>query len=251
MNTRDVLRIVLWVTPIVLQALIAAIIVRLGLTRVFLCFFVYCIYLPARDIFLWFIQRSPHLYFLYFWTYWVGEGFGILLQLGVVYEVFWYLTGPHEFLRTLAARAFKTIILVAILVACLIFAWVANGSGAPIIEVIVLLERSARVIQVIMLVTVIAFISRLGLTWHHYATGILLGSGIIGLQLVPVELRGDLHLISNETFAWLKPAIYNVAVVAWAVYFFSVRSRRIALDTLPKTDLSRWDHALKEYLRKK
>jgi hypothetical protein len=250
MHIRDVLRTVLWVTPITLQSLIAVIMVRRRLVRIFPCFFVYSVYVLARDVVLWVVRRHPDLYAAYFWIYWCGEPISILLQLGVIYEVLYYLTGPYEFVRRLAGTIFKIVMSIAILVACFVFGWVAIAPGAPIFDVILLLERSARVAQVVVLITVIAFISRLGLTWHHYATGILLGSGLAGLQLVPAELRGN-HLISNETFVWLKPAIYNVAVIGWAAYFFAARSRRIDLASLPETDLNRWELALKEYLRKR
>jgi hypothetical protein len=248
MHIRNVLRVVLWVTPNTLLSLIAVIMLRRRLVRVFPCFFTYCVYVLARDVVLGLVAN---LYAAYFWIYWGGEAISILLQLGVIYEVLWYLTGPYPFVRRLAGRVFKIVMTIGILVACFVFGWVATAPGTPIIEVIFLLERSARVAQVLVLITVIAFISRLGLTWHHYATGILLGSGIAGLQLVPAELRGNLHLISNETFVLLKPAIYNVAAIAWAAYFFAARSRRIDLASLPETDLNRWDLALKEYLRKR
>lgn len=249
MNVRNILKIVLWVTPMALLGLIAIVMIRRRLVRVFPCFFTYSAYVLIRDVVLWFARRyeSP-----YFWIYWGGEGISILLQLGVIYEVLWYLTGPYEHVRKLAAKVFKAVISIAAILACFVFGWLAVAPGAPIVEVIFVLERSARVAQVVVLITIIAFISRLGLTWHHYATGILLGSGIAGLQLVPAELRGNnLHLISNETFAWLKPAIYNVAVVGWAGYFFAGRSRRVDLASLPETDLGRWEQALKEYLQER
>src|SRR5260370_18897467 len=95
------------------------------------------------------------------------------------------------------------------------------------------------------LVVVIKLVSRLGLNWQHYATGILLGSGIAGLQLVPAELRSSLHLISNTVFSWLKPAIYDCAVVAWAFYFIPARRPSPSFAKVPQAYLSEWDEGLK------
>lgn len=250
MNVREALTNFLWIVPMILLSLIAVIMVRKQLVRVFPIFFTYCVCVVSRDIVLRFVWPYPSLYRYYFWIYYGGEAINILLQLGVLYEVVLYLTGPYEVARALAAKVFTVVISIAALVACFVFGWRAIGPGASIIDVIFLLELSARVAQVLMMITMITFISRLGLTWHHYATGILLGSGIAGLQLVPAELR-HLHLISNETFVWLKPAIYNVAAIGWAAYFVAGDSRRIDLTSLPKTDLSRWERALKEYLRER
>ena len=247
MNVRELLKICLWVNPMTLLSMIVVIMVRRRLVRIFPCFFTYCVYVVARDGVLFFVQRHLNLYS---WIYWGGEPISILLQLAVIYEVLWYLTNPYEQVRGLATKVFRVVILVATLMACFVFGWVTITPGTPLIELIVLLERSARVAQVVVMITIITFISRLGLTWHHYATGILLGSGIAGLQLVPAELRGN-GIISNETFAWLKPAIYNVAVIGWAAYFLPGRNRLVDLASLPETDLGRWERALKEYLRER
>jgi hypothetical protein len=250
MNAREALTMFLWVISMSLLTLISVIMVRRWLVRVFPFFFTYCVCVVSRDVVLFFVRPHPDLYRYYFWIYWGGEPIIILLQLGVLYEVLRYLTRPYEHVRGLADKVFRVVILIAALMAIFVFRWVTITPGAPFTEVIFLLERSARVAQVLVMITTITFISRLGLTWHHYATGILLGSGIAGLQLVAAELRGNV-LISNETFVWLKPAIYNVAVIAWAAYFFPGRNRRIDLASLPETDLGRWERALKEYLRER
>lgn len=246
MNIHHVMRTVLWVTPMGLLSLIAVTMVRRRLVRVFPIFFTYTVYVLTRDVVLWFVPtRYPNLYS---WIYWVGEAVSILLQLGVIYEVLWYLTGPYEVIRMLASKVFKVVIVIGALAACLLFVRVGNGPGTSLLDMIYLLERCARVAQVLVLISIFVFLSRLGLTWHHYATGILLGSGIAGLQLVAAELVGN-HLISNETFGWLKPAIYNVAVIGWAAYFVAGHSRRTDLTSLPETDLGRWERSLREYLR--
>ena len=229
-----------------LLSLIAVTMVRRRLVRVFPIFFTYTVYVLTRDVVLWFVPtRYPNLYS---WIYWVGEAVSILLQLGVIYEVLWYLTGPYEVIRMLASKVFKVVIVIGALAACLLFVRVGNGPGTSLLDMIYLLERCARVAQVLVLISIFVFLSRLGLTWHHYATGILLGSGIAGLQLVAAELVGN-HLISNETFGWLKPAMYNVAVIGWAAYFVAGHSRRTDLTSLPETDLGRWERSLREYLR--
>ncbi len=247
MNLGYVLRMGMWITPVILQLLIAIIMIRRGLVRQFRYFFTYCLCAPTRDVTLLFLQNRPNLYSFYFWIYWVGDGLLILLQVVVLFEVFSYLTSVHARFRVPAIRVFRTVIALSAVFAFALFAIAVGNSGGSI-EVILLLERSARVMQVMMLVIAMTFISRLGLTWRHHATGILLGSGIAGLQLLPAELRGSLHVISNSAFVWLKPAVYDCAVIAWAIYFILPQKQVTGLTEVPQADLIEWDEALKGYL---
>jgi hypothetical protein len=58
----------------------------------------------------------------------------------------------------------------------------ADGGAPPPMcaahEWIILQERSARFLQVCLLIVAIAMMSRLGLTWHHYSLGIAAGFGV-------------------------------------------------------------------------
>ena len=82
------------------------------------------------------------------------------------------------------------------------------------------MERSARILQVCLLIFLISVMSRLGLTWQHYSLGncrgiwdlFSSGSGLL-------QFRGYLHDLSDSTFALLGSAAYNLAVIIWAFYF--------------------------------
>ncbi len=248
MNLEYVLKIGLWIAPVILLLLIALIMVRRGLVGQFRYFFTYCLFVAARDITLLLFQHRPNLYLFYFWIYWVGDGLLILLQLVVLCEVFLNLVPAHLGFRAAAIRVFQIIVGLSAAFACVLFAMAVRGAPTSVAEAVLLLERSFRVVQVIILLVVMTLVSRLGLNWEHYATGILLGSGIAGLQLVPAELRSSLHLISNTVFSWLKPAVYDCAVVAWAFYFIPARRPSASLAEVPQADLSEWDEVLKGYL---
>src|SRR5882672_8315698 len=94
----------------------------------------------------------------------------------------------------------------------------------PLFETIILLERSVRFLQACWLIVLILLMSRLGLTWQHYAVGIATGFGVYSASdLALLELRGHLRLITNETLALLNSTAYNVAVIIWALYFVPSR----------------------------
>ena len=69
--------------------------------------------------------------------------------------------------------------------------WLWSGSS--------LSERSARFMQVCLLIVAIAMMSRLGLTWRDYSLGIAAGFGVYAaLDLVLLELRGHLHVLCRR-----------------------------------------------------
>lgn len=244
MTFSSLLRLTLWLMPSVLQVAIVVVMIARKLVRIFPTFFCYSIFVPLRDVVLLFLQNSPNLYG---YVYWVGEVLTIFFGLLALYEVLCHLVYPYPFLRSLARNIFKTVGLGALAIASLTVLMVAEFKRT--IELVILLDRAAGMVRVALLIGVILFVSRLGLTWKHYATGILAGFGIGGLQVVAAELWAA-HLISNETLKLLLPAIYNCAAFSWAFYFVLSGERRLVSESLPETDLSRWNEALKDYLSK-
>jgi hypothetical protein len=245
MDSGRLLQLGLWIAPVVLQLLIAAAMIERGLIARFSFFFVYCLYTPARDIVLFFLQHRANLYA---WVYWLGEGISIALQLLILCQVVWFLVHPCPGFRKLAERILKGGALVSVGIACVLFSTATAGGGKPIFDTILLMERSARLVQVVLLILAMALISRFGLTRNHYASGIIVGCGVAGLQLVPFELRAGLHAISDSVFIWLMPALYDCAVLIWGVSFLSrSRSEGDSIDAA-RVELRGWDEMLKRYL---
>ena len=118
------------------------------------------------------------------------------------------------------------------------------------LEWITLSERSARFLQVCLLILAIAMMSRLGLTWRHYSLGIAAGFGVYAaLDLVLLELRGHLHILSGEAFVLLRSAAYNLGVLIWAFYFLRPEDGN-SIDRLPGNDVSDWNETLTEQVDK-
>jgi hypothetical protein len=133
--------------------------------------------------------------------------------------------------------------------ALLILVLAKPGEGnAPLLEVIVMGERSVRFLQSSLLVVVIALMSRLGLSWHQESVGIAAGFGMYSaLALAAFELSGHLHVISTATLALVNSAAYNLAAVIWA--FYCLRPvKAIPVKHLPKTDLAEWNSAVTDYV---
>jgi len=251
-------KMVLWITPLVIQSAIVIIMVRRRLVGVFPVFFTYTVVVPLRESVLLVIRNTPALYSrtympaLYSRTYWWGDAAAVLLGLGIIYEVVWHLIRPYSSIRRFALRFFWVVAVVALASGMMMFLS-ADGFAQPdpLFEAIILLERSARFLQSCLLIVLVLLLSRLGLTWHYYAIGIAAGFGVYSaVDLALLELRAHLHLITNEMFALLEPAAYNLAVLIWVLYFVWPRQRKVVVESLPNTDIARWNQLLNEYLEK-
>lgn len=235
----------LWLTPLVLQAAISVVMLRRRLVEIFPIFFAYTVLVLCRETALLFLRYPGDLYSL---VYWCSEALAVLLGLGVIFETVRHIFAPYPFLRTLMRLAWIAGIIAAV-TAILMLAFADNVTGADrIFELIILVERSVRFLQACLLILVIALMSRLGVTWHHYSVGVVAGFGIYSaLDLGILEFRTHLHFINDAGLVLLSSAAYNVAAVIWAFYF--LRSwRKTPIDYLPKTNLAEWNETVSEYV---
>jgi len=235
----------LWIAPILLQPLIVLAMIFRGLIHHFPVFFLYTSLVSGRDLALLLLRNNRNLYA---WVYWAGEPVAILLGLAVIYEVLWHLIRSYSTLRFLGIRIFLMSLVVAILTGLWILKRSSFSDITSSIESILLLERSARLAQVGVLAAFIFLISRLGLTWKDYTSGIVAGFGVAaGLQLGLLELKSS-HAISDNIFVLLRSAAYDSAAIIWAVYFIPSRMLAAAPIEMSKTDLARLDELLRRYL---
>lgn len=247
MNFSRLATSVLWFVPLATQCVIALVMLRRGLVAQFPFFFSYTLLLPLRDFTLYFLPNPGDRYSI---VYWSGEGVAVLLSLGVVFELVGHFAQPYPFLRFLL-RALLTFGVVAGALALALLIWGRGPSGADLaFEWIILFERSARFLQVCLLIVAIALMSRLGLTWHHYSLGIAAGFGVYSaLDLILLELRARLHVATDAAFVLLRPAAYNLGVLIWAFYFLHPQGGN-PVDRLPGTNLATWNDALAEHVDK-
>ena len=249
MKVPHAITVALWIAPIVVQSIIVIVMLHRKLVEVFPVFFTYSVLVPAREVLLLFVRNHPDLYSR---IYWFSEAIVVALSLGVIYEVIWHLIRPYSFLRRFAFRFFWIVAAVALGLGLIMFLS-SSRSIQPdsLLEIIIMAERSVRFLQACWLIVLVLLMSRLGLTWQHYAVGIATGFGVFSASdLALLELQAHLHLITYETLALLNSTAYNVAVTIWALYFVASRPRKVIVESLPDTEIARWNEVLSEYLKK-
>ncbi len=247
MNFFGLATFVLWFAPLAIQCVIALVMLRRGLVAQFPFFFSYTILLPVRDLSLYFLPNPGDRYSTVFW---LGEAAAVLLSLAIIFEISLHFVRSFPFLR-LFLRVLWVAAGVAGAAALALLFWTKGPAGTDVaLEWITLSERSARFLQVCLLILAIAMMSRLGLTWRHYSLGIAAGFGVYAaLDLVLLELRGHLHVFSGEAFVLLRSAAYNLGVLIWAFYFLRPENGN-PIDRLPGNDLSDWNETLTEQVDK-
>jgi hypothetical protein len=249
MKVPHAITVALWIAPIVVQSIIVIVMLHRKLVEVFPVFFTYNVLVPAREVLLLFVRNHPDLYSR---IYWFSEAIVVALSLGVIYEVIWHLIRPYSFLRGFAFSFFWIVAAVALGLGLIMFLSSSRSiQPDPLLEIIVMAERSVRFLQACWLIVLVLLMSRLGLTWQHYAVGIATGFGVFSASdLALLELQAHLHLITYETLAVLNSTAYNVAVTIWALYFVASRPRKVIVGSLPDTEIARWNEVLSEYLKK-
>src|SRR5712664_826010 len=249
MKVPHAITVALWIAPIIIQSIIVIVMLHRKLVEIFPVFFTYSLLVPAREILLFFVRNHPDLYSR---IYFFSEAIVVALSLGVIYEVIWHLIRPYPFLRWIAFKFFWIVAAVALALGLIMFLSSSPSvQPDPLLEIIILAERSVRFLQACWLIVLVLLMSRLGLTWQYYAVGIATGFGLFSASyLIMLELEAHLHLITYETLQLLNSTAYNGAVAIWALYFVPSRARKVIVESLPDTEIARWNEVLSEYLKK-
>ncbi|MGH6630948.1 MAG: hypothetical protein ACREB3_14560, partial [Burkholderiales bacterium] len=95
---------VLILTPAVLQAFLAAGMLRLRSHRHFPWFFSYTVFDVVSSVCLFVLVHQK--YQVYFYGYWIAEAVSVLLGFAVIYEILGHVLGPYEAIWGLGRKLF-------------------------------------------------------------------------------------------------------------------------------------------------
>ncbi len=246
MSSVSKLYYVLWVLPIVIQGAIAYTMVRRKSREDFPFFFLYILFQVLGGICLFLVFHLKHQH-IYFYVYWVSAAIGAMLEFAVIYEIFDNAFRSFAALRDFSRVIFQWAGLLLIMVATVMAITSASGNVNRVTLGILAVERGVLLIQGGLLLFLLMYSSRLGMTWQHHGFGIALGLGFnASAHLILNSLRAHLGPGWNPTFNLLLIICYNLAVVTWVAYMFSPEPARVteAAQFAPKPILQRWNHVL-------
>ncbi len=242
-----ILESVLWMAPIILQAVIAIVMWVRGLHKRLPYFFSYTTYIVLSNMALIGIHRHPRTYF---YGYWVQEVLSWTLGSEVIYEIYANLLKEYAVLQKLGAFLFWIMGLVLVLIALWTAFNVPGSEVSRLLQALLTLERSVRIVQCGLLVVLFVFASFFGLGWKNHLFGIALGFAIfLCMELALVAIRTYTGARQDQLFSWLQSISYNLGVLVWTLYV--VKRWRVAdLRRLPKTELAAWNDTLQELLHR-
>ncbi len=214
----------------------------------FLAYTLYSIFQTFVDMALLAMKSSVETYF---YTYYVLQVFILALSFGVIYEVFDSVLEPYDALRRVGSKLFITaaVVLVALGIVFVVF---GTGVEYRMVRLIILTQRSLRVIQVGLLIFLFTLSRSLGLSWRSYSFGIALGYGVyacIDLVLTAIRLEyGQTAIPLQSLFNMLG---YGTACGIWVWYVLQTEQVAQPVRVIPYNDIAKWNEKLEELLKRK
>src|SRR5438046_10375488 len=212
-----ILYYVLWIAHPLLQAGIAIAMLRSNLHRKFMYFFAYVV-TQILSFAIIFPAYLRHDYSAYFYLYWISNAINVFLGFKIIHEIFLDVFRPYHTLRDLGSVLFKWAGLVMLLVAGVVAASSPMIESGPLVQAVLTLQRSVRVVQCGLIFFLLVFSKYLGISWKQRSFGIALGFGsFASLELSMIALRVGSY-ISEPTLSLVNMGAYNCAITIWFVY---------------------------------
>jgi hypothetical protein len=191
-------------------------------------------------------------YKAFFIEYYAVAAIISILGFAVLREVFLHIFRPYDALRNFGKMLFRWSAAVLILVATVMTISSAPLTNAPVVNFILTLDRSVRLMQCGLVIFLYLFARQLGLTERHRVFGISLGFGVFAsVHLMTVTLTALIPAAtspSSPSMMYLLNVPYQLAwmvtVAIWSVYMYNPEPerRRATVLELPES----WNYRLAE-----
>jgi hypothetical protein len=232
----------LWFAHPILQAAVAAVMLRGKVHRTFPAFFAYVVF-QILVFALTFPLRDERFYAIFYYSYWGTNAVSVILGFRVIHEIFLDVFRPFHTLRDLGSVLFKWAGLVMLMVAGVVAASVHGSNQSPLPTGILTLERSVRVVQCGLVLFLLVFSRYLGTTWRQKSFGIALGFGFfawVELSLVALGNIFDSQMVTS----FVNMVAYNVTVLIWFGYMLAKSPERDPVAQMLRPQ--RWEQSLSD-----
>jgi len=186
-------------------------------------------------------------YKAFFIEYYVVAAITTILGFAVLREVFLHIFRPYDALRNFGKMLFRWSAAVLILIATVMTISSAPLTSAPIVNFILTLDRSVRLMQCGLVIFLYLFARQLGLTERHRVFGISVGFGVFAsVHLMTVTLTALFPAVTSSHAMYLLNVPYQLAwmvtVMLWTLYMYrpEPERRRATVLELPES----WNHTL-------
>jgi hypothetical protein len=189
---------------------------------------------------------TPHLTFYF---YWIFEGIAVLLGFGVVYEAFRTLFQEYSALRRLAVASFRWALTALVMLGIVVALAQRSGDKSPLVAGVMLVEETARTIELGALMFLFLFSRAFGLHWRQQIFGIAMGLGIfVATELGAVTMSAYFGPVAYRAFALARGFSFNISALVWLGYLL-VPERATSRAELPdRAQLEQWNQAIMELI---
>jgi hypothetical protein len=234
---------VFWVLPAVIQTAAVMLIWHRRLVRMMPFFFAFLCEELVRA-FVASIAYAMQATQAYFYLFWALTTLGFVLGLGAIYEVFLSVFATFDGLRRLSMLLFRWIA-VALVMAAVVSAAAAHGNeNTRLFAGLVVLDRSVRLVQVGLLLSIFLLSTFFGLAWKNHVFGVALGLAILtSSQLAVFAMRARFGVESQFWFQILS-GVGELGGYGAVLVFLTRPVRNRTWGQLPVTELEDWNQSL-------
>ncbi len=203
-------------TPVVLQMLLVALLVRRAMLRRLCFFFVYTLFSIVRQLVGLLLLKNYNHYFYY---YWFSEAISVLLIFLALYEVF-RLVFRNFYNIPGFSLVFPILGMTMLAIASLRAIFWPPAETQRIIATIIGLEISVGFLQVGVFALFILLVRFFHTRGRQYAFGVVLGFGIIAAGTLTIFiLRSEIGTKFNTIVRNTPAMAYIIAVMVWLLAF--------------------------------
>src|SRR5580692_8463827 len=233
----------LWIAHPVLELSLAGVMYWRRLHRTFPVFFAYIVFQVLNFLVLFPIYRFDSG-MPYYYAYWISAAISLAIGFKVIHEIFLDLLRPYPNLKDLGTLLFKWAALVMLLVAMVVAVASQQGDDEPLVQAVIIMQRSVRFIQCGLILFLLFFSRHMGISRRQLSFGIALGFGSFAcVELVGMALLSG-RLIHHPTVNMITTPAYTLVILIWIGYASLKATSR---ETSAKLLMSqRWDLGLSE-----
>jgi hypothetical protein len=208
---------VIWISGMLAGCVLAAVMLRRGLVRSYPAFFTSILFDLAREIVL--PAVAYHSARAYEYGYWLTLPISLVISVAVVLEAYRCSIAlkPKLSAMSVCQLAFSGAVLLGLVTYSFLDPHVPVRN---LVSLLLLLHRSSAVLRCSLLLFVMTFAPKLGISWRHHVWGIVLGLGLCaaGDLLQSTVSTISRVMASGNWLARVPPSCYLISVILWTVY---------------------------------
>jgi hypothetical protein len=182
----------------------------------------------------------------YFYLYWTIEALSAILAFAVIYEVFVNILKPYtaliDFSKMLFWWAAGFLLLASVLT---VLASSATDTTTKICAAVTLFQRVVQLMQCGLLLLLLSFESRLGLSWRSHGMSIALGMGVYSALNLGMSFMRDHFPVWQPKMNIANTVLCLGIIAMWQINFMLPEPQRKNVQDSPRRLIfQRWNEAL-------